>query len=245
MRRTLLAGHARIRWWYWAIGIGCWAESVGSIGSVGSVTLDTHHPPSAAAPAERLGEHRYRIGKVVVDTAARLIRVPCRVNMRRGAIEFLAVASEGKLHESVLLAEAEPIHVHVALMLLGLEPGSGAHYHGDVSPPSGRGVEAQAQWQSRGQTRDARLEQFAWDIPARRPMPPVAWFFTGAASPGPGPRVAEERSVVATYRDPGAVLTNPLPTGADDTVYKVNERLVPPVGTPVDLLLRPATGERR
>jgi len=71
-------------------------------------------------------------------------------------------------------------------------------------------------------------------------MPPVAWLFTGVMPPGPGPRMEEERSVVATYRDPGAVLTNPLPTGADDSVYKVNERLVPPVGTPMTLLLRPA-----
>src|SRR5207244_4185617 len=89
----------------------------------------------------------------------------------------------------------------------------------------------------------ARLEEFAWDIPARRPMSPVEWLFTGTLPPGPGPRIEEERSVVATYRDPGAVLTNPLPTGADDSVYKVNERLVPAVGTPVTLLLRPAAAK--
>jgi hypothetical protein len=198
------------------------------------------NPKSKIQNAERIGEHQYRIGRVVVDTAARQIRVPCRVNMRRGAIEFLAVASEGKLHESVLLAEAEPIHVHVALLLLGLEPGEGARYHGDLSPPHGPGVEAQVEWQAAGRTQTARLEEFAWDIPSRRPMPPVAWLFTGAAPLARGARTAEERSLVATYRDPGAVLTNPLPTGADDTVYKVNERLVPPVGTSVTVLLRPA-----
>jgi hypothetical protein len=70
-------------------------------------------------------------------------------------------------------------------------------------------------------------------------MEPVSWLFTGAAPPGPGPRTAEEHSVVATYRDPFAVLNNPLPTGVDDTVYKVNERLVPAVGTAMTLLLRP------
>jgi hypothetical protein len=240
-------------WWFWGIGLAYSVgsvPSVGSVGLVGSVRSIKHASPAgvsgpltAATPlATKVGDHQYRIGKVSIDTRARQVHIPCRVNMRRGAIEFLAVASEGKLHESVLLAEAEPLHVHVALMLLGLEPGSGARYHGDLSPPSGPGVEARVRWQAGGQTRSARLEQFAWDIPARQPMPPVAWLFTGAAPPGRGPRTAEERSVVATYRDPGAVLTNPLPTGADDTVYKVNERLVPAVGAAVELLLLPAAG---
>ena len=49
-----------------------------------------------------------------------------------------------------------------------------------------------------------------------------------------------QRSVIATYRDSDAVLNNPLPTGGDDTIYKANERVVPPVGTPVTLVLRPA-----
>jgi hypothetical protein len=245
---------------FWILDFGFWISGNGR----GTDRVPIQNPNAQRAPeiqnAERIGEHRYRIGQVVVDTAEKLIRVPCRVNMHRGMIEFLAVASEGKLHESVLLAEAEPLHVHVALLLLGLEPGRGARYHGDQEPVSGPGVEARVEWHAAapapvqaptglvspvsppGRLYTARLEQFAWDIPARRPMPPVAWRFTGAMPPGPGPRIEEERSVAATYRDPGAVLTNPLPTGTDDTVYKVNERLVPPVGTPITLLLRPAAG---
>src|SRR6266511_579597 len=95
--------------------------------------LRVHHPlrgypvsaashPSAAPPAEKIGEHRYRIGQVTVDTAARTAQMPCRVNMQKGMIEYLAVASEGKLHESALRVDAEPLHLHLALLLLGLEP---------------------------------------------------------------------------------------------------------------------------
>jgi hypothetical protein len=198
-------------------------------------------------PAEKIGDHRYRIGRVIVDTAARVAQVPCRVNMRRGVIEYLAVAADGKLHESVLKVEAEPLHVHVALMLLGLEPATRPRFQGDpeLLPPApegsaGAGVEARVTWRQDGKQRSARLEEWAWDIPARRPMQPVAWRFTGVAPPGDGPTTAEQRSVVATYRDPDAVLNNPLPSGADDTVYKANERVVPPVGTAVMLELRPA-----
>jgi hypothetical protein len=245
---------------FWILDFGFWIAGEGVV--VGAVyAMDPvgpiQYPKSKIQNAERIGDHRYRIGQVVVDTAAKVVQVPCRVNMRRGMIEFLAVASEGKLHESVLLAEAEPLHIHLALMLVGLDPGRGAQYHGDLAPPSGPGVEARVEWYAPsshgsapaesppGSTEavrlcSARLEQFAWDILARRPMPPVAWLFTGAVPPGRAPRTEEERSVVATFRDPDAVLTNPLPTGADDSVYKANERLIPPVGTRVTLLLRPA-----
>src|SRR5690242_5020870 len=66
---------------------------------------------SQSSPAEKIGEHLYRLGSVTVDTARKRVRVPCRVNMSRGMIEYLAVAAEGKRHESVLLVEAEPLHV--------------------------------------------------------------------------------------------------------------------------------------
>jgi hypothetical protein len=209
--------------------------------------------PSAAPPAEKIGEHRYRIGQVTVDTAARTAQLPCRVNMQKGMIEYLAVASEGKLHESALRVDAEPLHLHLALLLLGLEPGPRPRYQGDptlpvpAAPPDGSSssqsswVEARVEWRQGGRERSARLEEWAWDIPARRPMAPVAWLFTGASPPRPGPVLTEQRSIVATYRDPDAVLNNPLPTGGDDTVYKVNERVVPPVGTPVTLVLRPVS----
>jgi hypothetical protein len=185
---------------------------------------------------------------VVVDTAARVAEAPARVNMRRGVIEYLAVAAEGKLHESVLQVDAEPLHLHLALLLIGLEPGPRPRFQGDPewrAPADGAAaarsaVEARVVWRQGGRERSTRLEDWAWDIPAKRPMAPVAWWFTGAAPPGAAPATAEQRSIVATYTDPDAVLNNPLPTGADDTVYKANERIIPPVGTPVRLVLRPA-----
>src|ERR1700731_2169644 len=130
----------------WAIACAAWGG--GSWAQKGAPPLhpspSTLHPPAA----EKIGEHRYRIGRVLVDTAEKIVRVPCRVNMHRGMIEFMAVASEGKLHESVLLAEAEPLHIHLALLLLGLEPGQGARYHGDLETPSGPGVEARVEWKA-------------------------------------------------------------------------------------------------
>src|ERR1051326_8066576 len=136
-------------------------------------------PPAQNAPpvAERIGEHRYRMGQVVVDTAAKSVAIPCRVNMSKGMIEYLAVAEEGKRHESVLLVEAEPLHIHLALLLLGLDPGPRPRYQGDPATPVIRSagdssatpdplcsswVEARVTWQSGGKSVQARLDERAW-----------------------------------------------------------------------------------
>lgn len=192
----------------------------------------------ASSPeAEKITEHVYRIGRAVLDMKARAVTCEGKVNMRKGVIEYLAVTPEGKRHESVLVLDVEPVHLQVALLLLGLEPGGGLRYQGDSRPPRGSPVEVRARWTSGGRSREVRLEELAWDIPRRRPMEPTVWIFTGM--PPGGPEVSEG-SLIASYRDPKAILNNPLPTGDDDTVYKANERLVPPVGTPVTVTIRDA-----
>jgi hypothetical protein len=203
-------------------------------------------PPKLPPEAERISENVYRIGRVVLDTKARSVTCSGQVNMQRGPIEYLAVTPTGKRHESVLVLDLEPMHLQVALLVLGLEPGGNLRYQGDSQAPKGAPVEIEARWESGGKERSARLEELAWDIPKRRPMERSAWVFTGSRITDAGFGATLEGSLIACYRDPYAILNISLATGADDTVYKVNERIVPPRGTPVTVVLRPATasGER-
>src|SRR5262249_42273320 len=77
------------------------------------------------AEAERITDNLYRIGKVIVDLKARTVSCEGKVNMQRGLVEYFAVASHGKLHESVLELDVQPLHLQVGLLLLGLEPQGG------------------------------------------------------------------------------------------------------------------------
>lgn len=203
-------------------------------------------PPQLPPEAERISENVYRIGRVLLDTKARSVTCSGKVNLQKGPIEYLAVTPTGKRHESVLVLELEPMHLQVALLVLGLEPGGNLRRQGDTQPPKGAPVEIEMRWETGGKERAARLEELAWDIPKRRPMEHADWIFTGSKITDAGFAASLEGSLIASYRDPYAILNNPRATGADDTVYKVNERIVPPRGTPVTLVLRPATppGER-
>src|SRR5205823_7889769 len=111
----------------------------------------------------------------------------------------------------------------------------------DAQPRMGAPVEAEARWQSGGHAKSARLEELAWDIPKKHAMEAHAWVFTGSVVTDAGFAASLEGSLIASYRDPYAILNNPLPTGADHTIYKVNTRIVPPGRTPVTLLPRPAS----
>ena len=71
-------------------------------------------------------------------------------------------------------------------------------------------------------------------------MPRTHWVYTGSRIID-GRFIAQvEQSVVATYHDPFAMFDHPLATGMDDTLYYVNKQTVPPKGTPVTLVIKPA-----
>jgi hypothetical protein len=197
-------------------------------------------PSGLPADAEKIGEDRYRIGKVTVDLTAKTVTCGGKVNMSKGVIEYLAVAPRGKLHESILLLNARPLHLQLGLILLGLEPKGGLRYQGDTQTPLGSPVDVFVSWQRQGKPVRVHAEDVVWDVVKKRPMDRKAWVFSGSLVDKNGFVADRELSLIATYRDPAAIVNNVLPTGSDDSIYKVNERIVPHWDTPVTVTFTPA-----
>jgi hypothetical protein len=61
----------------------------------------------------------FQIGLVRLDKNQRSVQFPAVLNQDHGLIEYLLVTTRGKTHESLLKTEAEPYHIHVAMLLLG------------------------------------------------------------------------------------------------------------------------------
>src|SRR5687768_133237 len=76
---------------------------------------------STNAPIKDLGEGRLQIGSVTVDSKQKTLTFPALVNMTTGLVEYLVVTTGGKVHESLLRTDAEPFHIHTAMLLLGLK----------------------------------------------------------------------------------------------------------------------------
>ena len=196
-------------------------------------------PPSAIKIADNI----YKIGNITVDIDKPEISMPGKVNMQTGLIEYLACAPGGKLHESLLVLDVDPIHLHVALILLGLEPRGDFKFQGDPGEPKGDPVDILVQWNESEPMTEVRAEKLILKTRKSEPMEYTHWIFTGSMIHNNIYLAALEGSLIATYHDPAAIINNPLPEGADDTVYNANFDVVPKVGTPIAVIIRPSKKE--
>ena len=195
-----------------------------------------------APPAERITDHLVRIGKAMVDTKARTITCPAEINMDSGSVEYLAVAPRGKTHESLLLVDVRPLHLQLALLALGLEPKNVLKTQGDPATPQGAPVDILIRWRdAAGKMQEVQTETLLAETDSRgaikRTMPRHNWVFTGSRIIKEGFEADLEKSLVAVWHDPAAILDNPLPGGGNND-WVVNSSRVPKRGTAVEFIIR-------
>ena len=188
----------------------------------------------------QIGDEVYKLGKLELDLNKKTITMHGKVNMSAGLVEVFACTRIGKLHESVLVIDVEPIHLQTALILLGLEYQEGARYQGDPLTPKGDKVTIWVEWSIDGVTKRHRAEDLVFDRVKQKPMEHTDWVFTGSRTNNGIFMAQATGTLISTYRDPDTIIDNPLPGGADDTIYIVNSQIVPPKGTDVKVIITPA-----
>src|SRR5690242_9028504 len=83
---------------------------------------DTNGLPASVltnSQLQRISPDVYALGLVRFDKSKQTITFPGKVNMTTNAVEYAVVHVTGKVHESVLATEANPLHVHLARLLMG------------------------------------------------------------------------------------------------------------------------------
>ena len=187
---------------------------------------------------EPLGEDRYKIGSVLLDRPAGEIRFPGAIAIREGALEYLACAPNGKLYESLLRADVNPYNLQLALLLLGLQPKNNLTYQGDPTTPAGDPVTILVAWKTEEGSALHRVEDLLWARFKKKTMGRTDWVFSGSMFAEGVFAASVNKSLIALFNDPTAILNNPLPTGADDTAYVAHTEALPPVDTVVEIILR-------
>lgn len=187
---------------------------------------------------EKITDSLYRVGKAIVDTRARTVTCTGEINMDAGSIEYLAVTPNGKTHESLLRIDIRPLHLQVALLLLGLEAHNVLKVQGEKKTPEGDPTEILVRWKDRdGKTVEFRAEDLIQEMPKGRPMPRTQWVFTGSRILKEGFEADMSGSLVAVWHDPAALLDNPLPGGSNNA-YVVNSKRTPKHGTAVEFVIK-------
>ncbi|MBN1808191.1 MAG: hypothetical protein JW909_03920 [Planctomycetes bacterium] len=185
-------------------------------------------------------------GGVSVLPAERTIILKGRtcVAMNEG-LEWGIVLSRGKEYESVVAVDADASMIQFTLIALGYNQGGGVDVQGDQRVPTGDRLIVEVEWELEGTRTTRRLEELVWNIAQKRRMLSTSFVFTGSKMITDSETnsvvfaATAERLVLALYRDPAAILNNPLETGSDDIYYIANRRTLPPKGTPVTVYIRP------
>ena len=200
-----------------------------------------------ALPIEKVSPGVFRLGEIRIDKETRSIAFPAKVNMDKGLLEYILVRSSGKTHESLLRTDVDPYHLQIAFLLLGFEgtdrPIAG---QGSEEKPKGDPVEITIDYTKRGGDaageRNIRIKTEEWVARKKngnlRTAGELDWVYTGSVVIQGQFLAQSGGSIIAIFRDPAALIDNASPGGESDEIWFVKEGVVPPVGTPVTIIIK-------
>ena len=190
-----------------------------------------------------------KLPHIQVDLAKKQVRVDCEALNVDIPLEFFCVTAGGNEHESVLRTSARPSHIHLALVMLGLQPGEPVKYSEAAQkwfPPHGPPLHLSVEFQKDGQTVTCPANQLVRSVKTKRPMPPTTWIFAGSRVLEDGTYGADPTGYVVSICNFDLCLIDvpTLVSSANETLeWERNPDVVPPTGTPVTMIIEPAGAE--
>ena len=222
-----------------ALGFGAYHRT--PLSEPGSTNLPAALLTNAAL--QRISEGVYGLGLVQLDKNTRTIRFPSVVNMSEGLVEYALVHASGKVHESVLKTDADPLHIHLAKLLLAMnESASPPPAAGTPSEPAGARIRIWVSWKSGAAEQRVPIENLVSNTLTRAQMTRGDWVYNGSRVVDGIFLAQRDGSIAAIIADPDALVNSPRPGRDDDDIWKANGSLVPPVGTPVDVSIELGAG---
>jgi len=196
----------------------------------------------AISPIERVGKGVIRVGKVTVNKNIRSISFPAQINMTQGLLEYVLVRTGGKTHESLFRTETEPYDIQLACILLDLiGTDKPLPYQGAQDIPKGDHVAINVSFLDKnGKVHEIQTEKLVTKFIDGKPVviDSLKWIYVGSWVNDSRFMAQVDGSIIALYHDPVAIFDNASPGGESDKIWFVNEKTVPPVGTPVTITIK-------
>lgn len=189
-------------------------------------------------PVQIIAPGVLELGLVRLDKERRSVTIPAFVNLREGVIEYFLVTSEGKTHESVLRTDAEPHHIHVAMVLLGAR---GARTNELPADPAvrlpGDEITVEIAWKQGTKERRVRAESLVLDRKRNSTMAKGNWTYTGSRIREDGFAAQADGSIVSLITDVDALVNNPRPGREDDDRWLSKATKLPEFNEPVQVII--------
>lgn len=189
---------------------------------------------------------------IKVDVEKKTVDLEAKVNLREAKwLELLACTPGSRDHEAVLTTPARPSHIHLALLMIGLEPGAPMRSwreDDDVksSPPRGSPVLISIITREGEVERETPANEWVVNQKTQQPMDASPWLFTGSEFfEVEGQRVYRADANGTTislvnFLDDLLARDTPMTNNDDDATWGCHTAVIPPVGTAVTIRMRPA-----
>ncbi|MGE4181083.1 MAG: YdjY domain-containing protein [Limisphaerales bacterium] len=192
-------------------------------------------------PVKSLGEGRWQLGEVLIDKNDRSVTFPAVVNMNSSVVEYFAVATGGKTHESVLRTDARPFDIHVGMLLLGAKGATSADpavFFDPKQKTPGDEIDVLLRYDDEGRSVIHPAASWIHNAETKTTMTAGPWAYNGSQVIEGGFVAQREGSIVSLISDPYALVNNPRQGHENDEIWRVNTNAVPALNTRVDVTLR-------
>ncbi len=187
------------------------------------------------------------------------VDLPGEIVLREGLIELIATIRGGKTHEAIATVHARPQHIHLALLLLRLQPGSPGKWvykkngDGKKTPhpvnPTGSPVRVSFVLEEDGEKVERPASAFVVNRFTKKPLPSNVFLFSGSTirrrQDGSRFYTADMTGdVIALVSFGSELLAWPraASTSNDRVAWHARTEAIPPKGTSVTVRLRRSPG---
>ena len=206
----------------------------------GRLAGEAYDAQDREAPLKKTGAHTYALDGIAINTKAKQIRFAATVNQTEQCLplEVLLCTDYGKTHEALFRTRISPTYLNVAFKLLGCHGGKPRAGVGDSEMPVGSPVEIEVKWtDDAGKTKTIQPETWIWNHKRGAPMNETHWTYTGSVFHMGKFMAQATGTIVNLYIDPSTLVEPPIPEVKDDTTFGVHEKVVPPAGTKVEIII--------
>ena len=218
--------------------------AVALVGSLGSI-----------APAQDKAK-KVQVGKNVfleIDGQSRRVLVNSTICLRKGMLEQLLTRKRTKEHEAILAADVDARDIHKALLLTNAAAGSPVKFRPKFELPRGDVVKITLEYQEKGKTIRVPAQQWIRNVKTKKDLD-TDWVFAGSVLiPDPIDHKkppyygANDGDVICISNFDTALLDVPFnsPKDNDDLAFEANTDRIPPLETPVLVILEPVPAKKK
>lgn len=190
-------------------------------------------------PLKQIGPGVFEMGRVRLDKTLHTVSFPAWLNLNDGAVEYLLVTNSGKTHESLLRTDIQPVHIHLAMLLLGAKGAQTNDYpEGPAALIPGDEITLEVNWAARGKKKPRRAEELVFNRGTRSAASLGPWTYNGSRT-FEGTFIAQrDGSIVSLIADGDALINNPRAGRENDENWQVNTADLPALNSLVQVTIR-------